>query len=311
MCWRAPSREVLWFDKTDVDGWKNHLDEQGFAVLTDVLATKEHHDIYDQFHSDWCAVAQYFKWYEPCTWIPERCPMRWDIGMVYWYGLGHADFQWRLRTDRSILNIWEHLYGTKELVVSYDGLSVFLSKQQNPDMWLHIDQNPKSELYSVQGAYNFLEVSDKGDAGWVVVPGSHKTYAPDVDARRQYISVEDDDPIIDEAIQPILPSNSFVLWNSKTIHANQGMALDREPCGLNRVSSYISFFPKSLRSAAVQQRRIEGYYMAENCGHYAFRHDVKQGPIELKSPYQPSAFNWIKPRLDDNGNIPAERLALI
>jgi hypothetical protein len=302
---------VRLFDKNDVEGWRAHLDDQGFAVLTDILTAEEHSELLGQFRNDWRTVAPYFNWYDPSTWIPESCPMTWDNGMISWYGLGHAEFQWRLRTNRSVLDIWKRLYGTKELVVSYDGFSVFLSNQQDPDMWLHIDQNPKSGFYSIQGAYNFLEVSDQGDAGWVVVPGSHETYVPDVHPQRQYISVEDADPIIEQAIQPLLPPNSFVLWNSRTVHANQGMAPDRETPNLNRVTSYITFFPKSLRGAEMRQCRIEGYYDAENCGHYAFRHDVKRGPMVVASPFQPSPFNWIKPKLDEDGDIPAERMALI
>ena len=140
-------------------------------------------------------------------------------------GLGQSDFQWGLRTNPKIREIWEKLYQTKELVVSFDGFSLFLSKEQNAETWLHIDQHPTDPLYSVQGAYNFFPVGEE-DAGFIVVPGSHITYnALNVEKHRKFILIEEDDPHREKAVKLIIPENCFVLWNSKTIHANTGMGM--------------------------------------------------------------------------------------
>ena len=81
------------------------------------------------------------------------------------------------------------MYHTKELVVSFDGFSLFLSKRQNSQTWLHIDQHPTDPLYSIQGAYNFFPVGEE-DAGFIVVPGSHRTYnALNVEKRRKFIMI--------------------------------------------------------------------------------------------------------------------------
>ena len=74
---------------------------------------------------------------------------------------------------------------------------------------------------------------------------------------------------------------------------------------INRLTSYITFFPKSLRTEEIKQLRIQGYMNAENCSHYAFLHKKKPPTYNTTSH-----FNVIKPELIDN-NIPDDRLQYI
>jgi hypothetical protein len=223
--------------------------------------------------------------------------------MIISNGLGQSDFQWELRTNNNIKEIWERLHNTKELVVSFDGFSLFLNKTQNSSSWLHIDQNPKDTLYSIQGAYNFFPVGED-DAGFIVIPGSHQAiFDIDIDEDRKFIMLDENDPYAEEAVKLLIPKNSFVLWNSKTIHANTGMTKSIE---LNRLTSYISFFPKELRSKEMYDMRTWGYIDGENCGHYAIYHHVKAPPY-----WDNMEFGQIEPRLDEKGNIPKDRLMII
>lgn len=287
------------------DKWREYLDKNGYVVIKDILDQEEKSKYYEQFKKDWKTVAPKFDFEDKSTWKEINCPMNWEIGMIISNGLGQSDFQWGLRTNLKIREIWEKLYYTKELVVSFDGFSLFLSKRQNPEIWLHIDQHPSDPLYSVQGAYNFFPVGEE-DAGFIVVPGSHRTYnALNVKKSRKFIMIEEDDPHIAKAVKLIIPENCFVLWNSKTIHANMGMGIMKSK-EINRLTSYISYFPKEFRTAEIYKKRINGYLNAENCGHYAIYHHVKGDPY-----WDNTKFGKIEPLLDDNGNIPKDRLDLI
>ena len=285
--------------------WREYLEKNGYVVIKNVLNREEKSRFYEQFKKDWKTVAPKFDFEDKSTWEERHCPMNWLIGMIMSNGLGQSDFQWGLRTNPKIREIWEKLYQTKELVVSFDGFSLFLSKEQNAETWWHIDQHPTDPLYSVHGAYNFFPVGEE-DAGFIVVPGSHITYNPlNIEKHRKFILIEEDDPHREKAVKLIIPENCFVLWNSKTIHANTGMGMMKSK-EINRLTSYITYFPKEFRSEEIYKKRVNGYINGENCGHYAIYHNVKGEPY-----WDNSKFGEIKPVLDKNGNIPKDRLELI
>ena len=361
------------YDKEDIDSWKNALNNNGYVVIKDILDGDSYLKGYDLFKQAWNEVSPRFDFKDKSTWIPDNSPMMWDQGMITWNGLGQSDFQWYLRTNKNIINIFKNLHKTDDLVVSFDGFSVFLTPEQKSRMWLHIDQNPHKPLVkeceSIQGAYNFFSVG-KDDAGFVVVPVSHKTYVPDKELYRgrQFIQILKDDPHIGKAVKLLVPKNSFILWNSYTLHQNVGMrnllneltnimdtgddtdydtdydtddntgddtggdtdddtgdeARDKitdmvsdivSDKPINRLTSYISYFPKRLRSDIIYRHRLSGYYLSHNCGHYATRHDTKQPPKECYN-YDGTVneyydLNIINSRLTEDGYIPAERMALI
>ena len=94
--------------------------------------------------------------------------MMFGKGMAVFNGFGQSNFMWSLRTNPHIYKIFQEVHQTEDLVVSLDGFSVYLSDKQKSKSWLHIDQNPTNELFSIQGAYNFMPVGEK-DAGFVVL----------------------------------------------------------------------------------------------------------------------------------------------
>ena len=84
---------------------------------------------------------------------------------------------------------------------------------------------------------------------------------------------------------------------------------------INRLTSYITYFPKRLRSDIIYRHRLSGYYLSHNCGHYATRHDKKQPPRECYN-YDGTVneyydLNIINSTLTEDGYIPAERMVLI
>jgi len=292
------------FSITDENKWKSYLDEYGFVVLGNILDNETYTELFKQFYIDWNTITPNFNFHDKNTWTEFNSPINWNIGMISGYGSAHAKFQWGLRTNNNIIDIWKKLHNTDELVVSYDGFSFFCSPEQEPNIWLHIDQNPKDNLYSIQGAYNFLPVNED-DAGFVVVPGSHKTFFVDVPEEQKFIPVEHDDIHVDYAVKLLIPQNCFVLWNSKTIHANTGMSKTKD-VELNRITSYISYFPKEQRTDDIYQERLYGYFYAENCSHYAIAHHVKYNNNNIINN-----FKFITPELNENDEIPEKIINLI
>lgn len=299
------------FDAQDSPAWLRELEEQGFCVIADVLDTDTREAVWKTFASEWTTVSPCFDWHDRDTWVHANCPMMWNKGMTYASGLAHSDAHWTLRTHPTVRSVWTAIHGTPDLVTSYDGGSLFFDPSQKPTSWLHTDQHQSDDTLSIQGAYNLLPTNELS-AGFVIVPGSHLTHRhlEPPRAGSNFRQIPDDDPHRTSAVKLLIPANTLVLWNSKTVHCNTGMhtSLGRD---FNRLTFYLCYFPKALRSDTVLEARLIGYRRGDNCGHIATRHDVKRHPFGQKARYEGRGFARLTPALTATGEIPPDRAELI
>ena len=303
-----------YFDYKDSEGWKAYLEKEGYVVINDIQTVEEMKIGLQLFKNDMKQVSPNFNLGKPEEMNITTCPLMYGKGMAVFNGFGQSDFMWYLRLNKKIQSIFQTYYGDKELVVSMDGFSMFVSKEQKSKPWLHIDQNPQNNIDSIQGAYNYLPVKDSSDAGFVLVPGSHKTFKPKVSHTRDWIVCEEQP--VTEAVKLLLPENCLVLWNSKTIHANEGMSTSKR--GLNRLTCYLTYQPRKKRSAEIKLERIKAYINGETTSHWANKCELKRYPYGFKTRYENRGFGKIIPKfneeISDQGItkiIPPERLDLI
>ena len=297
------------FDINDISNWKPHLDKEGFVVIKDILSSEEKDTHFQNFKKDWSHVSPSFDFEDKSTWIIDNTPIMFGKGMAVFNGFGQSDFMWGLRTNNNILNIFENVYNVNKdkLCVSFDGFSLFLTNKQKSQSWIHIDQNPTNHIYSIQGSYNFRPVGEK-DAGFVVVPGSHKIYKPKVSHSRDWIMCGKDNIYNKLTKKLLIPDNCFTLWNSKLIHANQGM--NKKTTEFNRLTCYITYLPKMFRSEKILKERINAYKNSKTTSHWANKCELKRYPFGFKTRYESRGFNSIN-SYKVNNEIPEDRLSLI
>jgi ectoine hydroxylase-related dioxygenase (phytanoyl-CoA dioxygenase family) len=314
------------FDRSDVASWKQHLDTEGYAVIHNVLEPSDIEVGLEHFWKDWTTVSPGFVRTDPGTWSIQTAPMMFAKGMATFNGFGQSDFTWHVRTQPAIRDIFAKIHDTEDLITSFDGFSVFFSqKQKSPKDWWHIDQHPDNPVYTVQGAYNFFPVTPES-AGFTVVPRSHRTFVPSsTKVAKDWIQVhknktpEEAAAAVAGGVKLIIPANSFVLWNSKTIHANTGMATRRgatsvqpQPTVLNRLTVYVTYVPRSRRTSEMQlTQRTDAYKAGATTSHWPDKVEVKTYPWGFGPAYEAKGFGHLVPRLDINGAIPAERLMFI
>jgi len=260
----------------------------------------------DLFKKEWNIVSPNFDWDDSSTWTIENCPMMFGKGMSVFNGFGQSEFMWSLRTNPKIYQLYQKIFDTKELVVSLDGFSVFISSKQKSKSWLHIDENPENPIYSIQGAYNFLEVKDK-DSGFVVVPKSHKTFKPETKNKKDWI-VMDQEVFVPKAVKLLIPPNCMVLWNSRTIHANVGMNF--KGLDFNRLTCYITYLPSKQRSPEIKKKRIEAYLNGKATSHWCNKCELKRYPFGYKKNYEKKGFGELIPKLVDT-EIPSSIMIFI
>ena len=128
-----------------------------------------------------------------------------------------------------------------------------------------------------------------------------------------------DQPLADSR-KLIIPANCLVLWNSKTIHANEGMM--KPEVEFNRLTCYVAFQPKHSRPQSIYNKRLIAYKNGCATSHYANRCELKRYPFGFKTRYESRGFKQIEPKLNhsieqDETNldiiasaIPSERLIL-
>lgn len=233
------------------------------------------------------------------------------VGMASYSGFSQSEFMWELRQKPTIQKVFKNIYGTEDLVVSFNAFSVFFDpSQQNKERWWHVDQAPTNPAYCVQGAYNFLPVREDS-AGFICVPGSHLRPLPENirKEKRDWIVFKEDDPYVQaNGVKLVIPENCLVLWNSKTIHANIGMDTNIvNSKRLDRITAYISFMPKELRTDEILEARLDAYARGIACSHWANKCHEKGYPWGFGPTYEARGYNRIQPLLP----IPEDRLALI
>ena len=304
--------------ETTTPEWKQYLDLNGYVVLQNILEQPAIDTAYDLFWKDWNSVSPGFLRDDPSSWSIHTAPMMFAKGIAVFNGFGQSDFMWHLRLQPKILDIFSQVHNTPhaDLISSFDGFSVFFTKKQkNPKAWWHIDQHPSNINYSIQGAYNFLPVTEE-TAGLTVVPQSHTTFVPsETRSIEDWIPLERNKtpeearPILANGVKLLLPANSFVLWNSRTIHANIGQQRDTQR--LTRLTAYITYVPRSRTTPEITAQRRQAYVDAVSTSHWPDKLEPKAYPWGFGPRYEARGFGKIKPRLNVDGSIPTDRLVHI
>lgn len=305
------------FDIDDKSSWKTYLDDEGYVVLKNILSENEIKEAFGLFLKDMKHVSPTFNIENTETFDIKYTPMMFAKGMAVFNGFGNCDFIWYLRTNPHIRKIYELLYEEKELTVSMDGFSMFVSSEQKPGQWLHIDQNPKSSIYSIQGSYNFLPVTENS-SGFVVIPKSHKTFLPDVSTKSDWIIYDKYktgfEQLEEETVKLIIPENCFVLWNSKTLHANTGIVKPpraKKILRFDRLTCWITYLPRSLSTQTNRQLRIQAYKDNQTTSHWSNKCELKSYPYGFGPTYVSRGFNTIISKRGPEDSIPLDRLLLI
>ena len=292
--------------------WKNYLENEGFVVLCDILDHTDQTDLLETFKREFTTVSPNFNFSNPDTWTIANTPAMFGKGMSVYNGFGQSDFMWKLRTHPNIQKPFKTLFCTDELVTSLDGFSIFVSDKQKSKSWLHIDQHPDNKLYSIQASYNMFPVNGD-DAGFVVIPKTHKTFTPQTKNKGDWIVV-DQEMFQPEALKLLIPGNCLTIWNSRLIHANTGMSKRNRnviPERINRFTPYITFLPKSLRTEKIKEARIQAYKDGKATSHWSNKCEIKTYPYGFKKLYESRGFNTIKPTLTEDGKIPEKRMDLL
>lgn len=252
----------------------SELKEKGYCVIPDVLSQEE----------ILIATESFKKWYNRTPNLKLFHEKMDPHGIFKHHEVGHQYFAWYLRTRPQIINIFQQIWETKELVVSFDGCCYIpegLNKKDN--IWTHTDQaSNNSELTCYQA---FVSLTSNEKTTLIVYEGSHLLHQdyfsdkPKSSTNWNFIDHETLDKIKDSKKILKVSSGSLVIWDSRTFHQNCYGNPSEE-----RLVQYLSYLPKqsSKNTQAMQAKRLKYFTERRTTSHWAY-------PIRVNS-LQPQTY---------------------
>jgi len=239
----------------DIEKIKKELSVKGFCIVPGVLTQDEVEKCLGWFR-DWQKS------------IPDHDYQHSKLsphGIYKFHQAGHQRHAWFIRTRKRVREVFEGLWDTKNLVVSFDG-SCYIPKElkKKDKIWTHTDQGPgKKGLQCIQG---YVSLTTNKERTFVCYEGTHhihEKYFADhgmkkggdwqliehsvVDAMQNYKRVNN------------VPAGSLVLWDSRVFHQNQY----GKPGSEERIVQYVCYLPKNHPKNTMAMRTKRAKYFKE------------------------------------------------
>ncbi|RMY72274.1 hypothetical protein D0863_04621 [Hortaea werneckii] len=226
---RYETKDMVDFDESRTYGdWRDEFHKKGCVLIRNLLS-REKAEYYRPKQLQWLKNFELgFDENDRSTWNADHLPVSFKGGMYFAYGSAHEKFAWEARTEPAIIDVFEKLWETKELICSFDGMNVFPPRNDlNWSSWPHCDQNPERKgMQAVQGLANFAP-NGPNDGGLVLMGGSAKLFN-EFFAQKQIKFMDlflfnkndvkwfEDRGCTFDKID--MEPGDFVLWDSRTMH---------------------------------------------------------------------------------------------
>lgn len=252
----------------------SELKEKGYCVIPNVLS-----------HEELSIATESFKmWYNNTPNLKTFHEKSDPHGIFKYHQVGHQHFAWYLRTRPQIIDIFQQIWETKDLVVSFDGCCFIPEGVNKKDkIWTHTDQaSNNSELTCYQ---SFVSLSSNEKTTLIVYEGSHllhKDYFKDKQKSStnwNFIDHETLEQLENSKKVLKVEAGSLVIWDSRTFHQNCYGSPSEE-----RLVQYLSYLPKNnpKNTKAIQTKREKYFIERRTTSHWAY-------PIRVNS-LQPQTY---------------------
>ncbi|KAG9571351.1 hypothetical protein KCU71_g243, partial [Aureobasidium melanogenum] len=156
--------------------WQEDLAKNGYAVVKGAVPKERAEDYANRMHQYLEDFGLGYDRNDRSTWKSEHLPEINNKGMCLDYAVTHEDFVWEIRSEPGVLNVFETVLNTEDLIVSFDAVNFGLAGRTDlpPNKpWPHQDQDPtKSGFRCLQGLVNLLP-NGPNDGGLIVCSGAH------------------------------------------------------------------------------------------------------------------------------------------
>ena len=102
-----------------------HLESEGYVVLKQVLSDVEAAEVVDLTWEYMAALGTGVDRADVATWGNERWPFSVEGGIMPALWVGQSAPQWRVRGAPKVKQAFAAIWGTEELLTSFDGMSLW------------------------------------------------------------------------------------------------------------------------------------------------------------------------------------------
>lgn len=170
--------DLIQHDGAVYGDWRDDFHRNGCAIVKAVV-TPERAAYYKQKQIEWLqSFGLGFDPNDESTWTQDHLPVSFKGGMYFAYASTHEKFVWEARTEPKVIEVFSKLWGTDELLSSFDGMNITLPRQKDLQWspWPHCDQSPhRKGMQCVQGLLNY-QPNGPEDGGLILMKGSSKLY---------------------------------------------------------------------------------------------------------------------------------------
>lgn len=228
-----------WTKPDELKKMKKHFDEEGYCVVKGVASNDDLALIREMFWSYVEGVAKSASGItcrrnDLTTWQNDMwlCPR--ESGVASQFSVGQADFMHYARSLEGISKAFSVIWnGDEELVSSFDGCGIFRPPSLNtswvqPDFrWLHVDQGAKKLGFHCAQGQLVVAGNDEVNGVFIVSPRSHLLHteymrinAEQVKGLGDFVMIDKASTLFPEAVKLITTPGDFIIWDSRTVHAN-------------------------------------------------------------------------------------------
>ncbi|OJJ08889.1 hypothetical protein ASPVEDRAFT_48021 [Aspergillus versicolor CBS 583.65] len=263
--------------------WLVELSTKGWTVVHETIPKVKALEYADKAY-DWLESWNLgFDRNDPSTRKASNLPYHIRGGLYNAYGIGHEQFVWDLKSEPGLVEKWEQIWGTSDLLVSFDGINLSMPEKERPKTdpvfapWSHVDQSPFNTRFdTVQGILNLLPNGPE-DGGLMILEGSSSFYS---ELWQRFDHKQGDGwnksafQFVDEEMCQWLESKGckwtkvcaqpgdLLLWDSRTIHYGAAPSSTND-----RFAAYVCYKPASSVSDEAKKVRIEAFNSKKNTTH--------------------------------------------
>lgn len=272
-----------------LDNIKKKLDKYGIAIIPKLLNEKEINSFkngaWKYFETITSNMETPIKRKNKDSWktFYNLLPLH-SMLMQHW-GIGHAQFNWELRQNSKILEVFSKLWNVKkeELITSFDGSSFHIPPEITnrgwfKKEWLHCDQSFSNNNLDCYQSWVTAYPVNKGDGTLVVLEGSHKYHKVFADKfnlsenKVNWYKLTDNEvnyyteELKCKKVKISCPEGSIVIWDSRTIHCGTEPLKERKIPNY-RLVSYICMTPRKRANLKTLEKRIKAFEELRTCNH--------------------------------------------
>jgi len=254
--------------KTKFGDWRDDFFSDGYVVIKNAIPLERAKSYQEQIFEWLKSFGTDLDISNPETWIKENLPVQSKINTFNQYCVVHEKFMWDARMEPGVIEPFAHLWGTSDLLVSFDALNVtFPNRKDKPrkGRWDHIDQSPmRKGLACAQGVINLSHAGPE-EGSLVIYPGSQKlceeffttqTDSSTWDPKDSYLYTPTELAWFEaRGCHPkkvLAEPGDLIIWDSRTIHYG---AEPTEKSNTIRTVIYACYTPASLASEETLKRK--------------------------------------------------------